>query len=44
MLGSYFYMFSYLSLTFLRRPYWLELYFYKIGENSNFLRKSKILL
>lgn len=44
MLGSYFYMFSYLSLTFLRRPYWLELYTTKISSNSSFFKKAKINL
>ncbi len=44
MLGSYFYMFSYLSLTFLRRPYWLELYVCKIGVNSSFFKRAKILI
>jgi len=42
MLGSYFYMFAYLSVTSLRRPYWLELYLYFITYRSNFLKKGKI--
>ena len=42
MLGAYFYMFAYLSLTFLRRPYWLELYTYRIGVNASFFKKAKI--
>jgi quinol-cytochrome oxidoreductase complex cytochrome b subunit len=42
MLGSYFYMFVYLSVTSLRRPYWLELYLYFITYRSNFLKKGKI--
>ncbi len=44
MLGSYFYMFCYLSLTFLRRPYWLELYFTKISSDSVFLKNGKVSL
>jgi hypothetical protein len=44
MLGAYFYMFAYLSLTFLRRPYWLELYIYRIGVNSSFFKKAKVSL
>lgn len=44
MLGSYFYMFSYLSLTFLRRPYWLESYKVKILSNSSFFKKARIKL
>ena len=28
MLGAYFYVLLYVSITSLRRPYWLELYFY----------------
>jgi hypothetical protein len=42
MLGAYFFMFAYLSLTFLRRPYWLELYIYKISSNASFFKKAKI--
>jgi hypothetical protein len=44
MLGAYFYMFAYLSLTFLRRPIWLELYIYRIGVNSSFFKKAKVSL
>jgi hypothetical protein len=43
MLGAYFYVFLYLSITSLRRPYWLELYFYFIFNKSNFLKRSKVL-
>jgi hypothetical protein len=42
MLGAYFYMFAYLSVTSLRRPYWLELYLYFITYRSNFFKKGKI--
>jgi hypothetical protein len=44
MLGAYLYVFLYLSITSLRRPYWLELYFYFIFNKSNFLKKVKIFL
>jgi hypothetical protein len=39
MLGAYFYMFTYLTVTSLRRPYWLELYLYFITYRSNFVKK-----
>jgi hypothetical protein len=42
MLGAYFYVFTYLSVTSLRRPYWLELYVYFITQKSSFFRKSLI--
>jgi hypothetical protein len=42
MLGAYFYVFTYLSITSLRRPYWLELYIYFIMYRSNFLKNSKL--
>ena len=44
MLGAYLYVIAYVSITSLRRPYWLELYFYFIFNKSNFLRKLKINL
>jgi hypothetical protein len=39
MLGAYFYLFIYLTVTGLRRPYVLELYIYFIMYKSNFLKK-----
>lgn len=42
MLGAYFYVFIYLVVTSLRRPYWLELYLYFITYRSNFLKKGKL--
>jgi len=42
MLFSYMYVFMYLSITSLRRPYWFELYFYFIYNKCNFLRNSKV--
>lgn len=42
MLGAYFYVFTYLSLTSLRRPYWLELYLYFVMYKSSFLKKGSV--
>ena len=44
MLGAYFYVFTYLSLTSLRRPYWLEMYVYFVMYKSNFLKKGSMNL
>jgi hypothetical protein len=44
MLGAYFYVFIYLGVTSLRRPYWLELYFYFIYNRTNFLKKNLVFL
>lgn len=44
MLGAYFYVLLYVSITSLRRPYWLELYFYFLFNKSNFLKRLKISL
>jgi hypothetical protein len=41
MLGAYLYVFLYLSITSLRRPYWLELYFYFIFNKTIFLKKHR---
>jgi len=42
MLGAYFYVFVYLAVTALRRPYWLELYLYFITYRSSFLKKGNL--
>jgi len=44
MLSAYFYVFLYLGITSLRRPYWLELYFYFIYNRTNFLKKNLVFL
>jgi hypothetical protein len=41
MLAAYFYVFLYLAITSLRRPYWLELYFYFIFNRLSFLKNIK---
>ena len=41
MLAAYFYVFLYLAITSLRRPYWLELYFYFIFNRLSFLKNVK---
>jgi hypothetical protein len=41
MLAAYFYVFIYLAVTSLRRPYWLELYFYFIFNRLSFLKNIK---
>jgi hypothetical protein len=41
MLAAYMYVFLYLGVTSLRRPYWLELYFYFIFNKLNFLKNIK---
>lgn len=43
MLFAYFYVFVYLGVTSLRRPYWLELYFYFIYNKSNFFKNVKFI-
>jgi hypothetical protein len=42
MLAAYFYVFLYLAITSLRRPYWLELYFYFIFNKLNFIKNIKL--
>jgi len=41
MLGSYLYLLVYLTFTFLRRPVWLELYYYHVFNQVTFLTKVK---
>jgi len=41
MLGSYLYLFFYLTFTSLRRPYWLDLYYNFVFNKSKFLKKLK---
>jgi hypothetical protein len=41
MLGAYMYILCYLTFTFLRRPVWLELYYYHIFNKVTFLTKIK---
>lgn len=41
MLGSYLYLLVYLTFTFLRRPVWLELYYYHVFNQVTFLTKAK---
>lgn len=43
MLFAYMYVFFYLGVTSLRRPYWLELYFYFIYNKSNFFKNIKFI-
>jgi len=44
MLGAYLYVLLYVSITSLRRPYWLELYFYFIYNKTNFLKRSRNII
>ena len=39
MLFAYFYVFAYVSITSLRRPYFIELYYYFIFNKITFLSK-----
>jgi quinol-cytochrome oxidoreductase complex cytochrome b subunit len=41
MLGAYLYLLVYLTFTFLRRPVWLELYYYHVFNQVTFLTKVK---
>lgn len=41
MLGAYLYLLIYLTFTFLRRPVWLELYYYHVFNQVTFLTKIK---
>ena len=41
MLGSYLYLLVYLTFTFLRRPVWLELYYYHVFNQVTWLTKVK---
>jgi quinol-cytochrome oxidoreductase complex cytochrome b subunit len=41
MLGAYLYLLVYLTFTFLRRPVWLELYYYHVFNQVTFLTKIK---
>lgn len=41
MLGSYLYLLIYLTFTFLRRPVWLELYYYHVFNQVTYLTKIK---
>jgi quinol-cytochrome oxidoreductase complex cytochrome b subunit len=44
MLGAYLYVFVYLAVTSLRRPYWLELYLYFITYRASFFKKGRVYL
>jgi hypothetical protein len=41
MLGAYMYVFLYLTFSFLRRPVWLELYYYHIFNKVTYLTSKK---
>jgi len=41
MLASYMYVLCYLTFSFLRRPVWLELYYYHLFNRVSFLSKGK---